>query len=404
MSVQKKTYVVIVRSPAGAYVARWDSFSFDGFSKQLNGGLGECVIRLPRSFDYGQPDVARGNDIEIRVSDEDTLSAASPEPGASVIVYSGYISMVERNIDPGSENMTVRCLGYWTKLSLDILKDGSQTTLYSNDSAGLTTNDASQDAADIGHMARTVIDRYRAETSNPKVNYDYESIPDAGVDATYRFEQKTYRDALDMLKDLAPSGVYWYAGVDNVIRFKPTASSPTHRFTFGKHFQAIRSEQSMEKIRNVLLIWNGETGGSSVYKHYENAASIAQYGRRAETVNDYGIDDANAADAYGSKFLSENANEGIKIVCTIFDNNGSDYGYDIESIQPGDTCRFQGFNADLDEILRDNMIITSVQYMTDRAVLEVELIKSGVLDFQAKQGRAIGDIGSGGFTVPESYT
>lgn len=403
MASLKKSYIALVRSQSGAYLATWEAFTFGGFSKKLNGGLGECVITLPRSFDQGGPDLQLNVDVELRVSDRETLGSLEDVGGR--VVYRGYVSLIERGVDGGRETVTVRALGYWTRLSVDFLKSGSQTTLYSNSTTGLTVTSGSQNAADVSHMVRALMARYAAETSSPKISLNDEDAPNCGVTAKFRFEQKTYREALDDLKSLAPAGIYWYVGESGLLTFKTVPTSPTHRFVFGRHFERVETEHSMEKVRNVLLLWNGESGVSKIYKSYADADSVASYGRRAEAANEYGIDDAAAADAYAAKFLAENREPSFRIVCSILDSNGQDdRGYDIESIQPGDTCRFLGFDADFAEAFRDNMIITGVEYSAGRAVIEVELIKSGVLDFQEKQARSISDIGSGGLSVPESYT
>ncbi len=181
-------------------------------------------------------------------------------------------------------------LGYYTRLSLDVLKNGSQTTLYSNSTTGLTTTLGSQDAADIGDMASAVIDRYRTEASDTSIYYTADDIPDTSTTATFSFSQKTYRDAIDDLKALAPEGTYWYVDETGRFSFKPTPTTATHTFVFGKHFLDVNVQRSLEKVRNVLLLWNGKTGGSSIYKHYEDTASIALYGRRTTTSNAFGVD------------------------------------------------------------------------------------------------------------------
>ncbi len=154
-----------------------------------------------------------------------------------------------------------------------------------------------------------------------------------------------------------------------------------------------------------MLIWNGQTGGGQVYKHYEDADSIEVYGRRAETIKDFGVNNSNAADLLGARFLADNKAPDIKISCTIIDNNGQDnWGYDIESIQPGDTCSFFGFNSGFDDIFRENMLITRVRYTLEKVELDVELARTGVVDVQRLQGQQIDDIASGGLGVPESYS
>ncbi len=73
-------------------------------------------------------------------------------------------------------------------------------------------------------------------------------------------------------------------------------------------------------------------------------------------------------------------------------------------MQPGDTCRFVGFSSGLSDVFRDNMLITSVDYSLDQIRIEVEIIKSTLVDFQGQNARKIADINSGGFQITESYT
>ena len=114
--------------------------------------------------------------------------------------------------------------------------------------------------------------------------------------------------------------------------------------------------------------------------------------------------DADAADQAGANFISDSKNPEIKVVCSIIDNNGNENGYDIESIKPGDTCSFYGFASNLNELFRDNMLITKVDYYLDRAEITVEVIKSGMVDWQNRQGKAINQINTGGLLIPESYS
>ena len=403
--MHKKQVYARVSNSSGQLLTDWYDIDFRGYSKQLNAGPSECVLGLGVAFDYDSTDLQVGNDVKIILSDADTSAGTMSGESGSLVIYQGYISLIERDVDGSREIVTVHLLGYYTLLALDYLKNGSQTTLYSNSSTGLTTASGSQSAADIGLMMRAVIDRYIAETTNPRISYlgTYD-IPDTSTTANYRFEQKTYREAMDDLRSLAPADVYWYVSELGRVTFKTKPTTATHVFQFGKHFSTVHVEHSLEKVRNFLLLWDGKTS-SYVYKHYQSDPSISQYGRRADAVNDFGVDASGAADAIGAKFLAENKDPAIKVTCSILDNNGENgRGYDIESIQPGDTCSFVGFSSGLSDIFNENMLITRVDYKLDMATIEVEIVQSGLLAFQAHQGRAINDIGSGGLGVPESYT
>jgi hypothetical protein len=408
MSHFKKQIVVNVYSPSGQFLRSLPNFTFkDGFTKELNGGLGECVIQTDMKFDYSGTDLILGNDIEIRIVDKDTTAALNPEGSNSVIVYRGYISLIERDVDGHSESVQIHMLGYYTLLALDFLKNGTQTTLYSNSSTGLTVTVGSQNSTDVALMVRAVIDRYRAETTNPRISYNVADIPLTGVTATYAFEQRMYRDALDDLKGMAPAGIFYYLNEIGKLTFKTKPTAPVHKFVFGRHFTSVHVEHSLEKARNVLLAWNGiPTGGSGpVYKHYEDAASIALYGRRAEADTDYGIDNSDASDLLGARFLADNKKPDLLVTCVIMDNNQDDnFGYDIESIQPGDTCRFEGFASGFDDIFQDNMLITAVTYTLDSAVVTVEIVKSSLSEIQTRQQKKLHEIQSGGTGIPTTYT
>lgn len=400
-----KSVIIHVNNPVtGAYIGNWANFSFQGFTKEIDSGPSECIVVLDKTFGSIDTTVVEGNDVEIRIEDADTIaSGMNGTDMSSRIIYNGYISLIERDASPQSEKVTVHMLGYYTRLGLDVLKNGSQTTLYSY-ASGLTVTAGSQAACDIGLMARAVIDRFRSENST-KLWYDTDRIPLTSTTATYAFEQVTYRQALDTLRRMAPAGTFYYISETGEVVFKTKPTTPTHKFVYGRHFTDVHVERSLEKVRNALLVWNGETGGSKVYKHYEDADSITLYGRRAETYSDYGIDNVDGADLIGARFLAENKTPPVRVICTIADNNGpAGFGYDIESIQPGDTCSFYGFSQGFDFIFQDNMLIRRVNYRLDSAEIEVEVVKSGLQDFQDQQGTEIAKIQSGGLRVPESYT
>jgi hypothetical protein len=95
-------------------------------------------------------------------SDADTAIAADADGHFSTrTVCRGYISMIEREVHEPGESVTVHLLGYYTLLSLDVLKNGSQTTLYSEPADRLTLTEGDLDAADIGLIARAVVRRFQ---------------------------------------------------------------------------------------------------------------------------------------------------------------------------------------------------------------------------------------------------
>lgn len=400
--IQKQISVKVYK-PDGKFLKEWVNVNFSGFTKEINAGMGECVLELLEKFDYTGGELLLGNLIDISVSDKQTItSSKTGETGGGwKLIYSGYISMYEPLVDGKEEKIAVHCLGHYTKLSLDILKSGTQTTVYTDATNGINTTGSA--AADVGKVLRGIIDRYRAETSNPKISYVNQNIPTVSQNLKYTFEQRTYREAIDIAKNAAPSGYFYYVDEYGTFWFKGKASTPTHKFELKKHFKSIRVERSMEKIRNVILIWNGETGGSKVYKNYQDTVSINQYGRRAAILTDYGIDDETSADNLAAKLLAENKDPDIKVVCEVIDDNyDAVNGYDIETIEPGDTCRFLGFDETFADIFRDNMLITKVNYLVDRVELTIEIVLADIEEQLKKLSDQVSGIDARG--IPTIYT
>lgn len=393
----RKDIAIKVYRPSGEFLKDWSNLAtFETFSKEINGGLGECILTLGVPFDYNGSELNIGNTVEILISDKQTTI------DGFMLIYSGYISLIEPIIDERKDTVIVHLLGHYTKLSLDYLKNSNQVILYSDSTAGLTTTSPGS-VADIGLILRGIIDRYRSETVNPILSYTSTSIPLITQTALYSISLKTYREAFDSVCSMLPSGYFWYVDENGIITIKSKSLSRNHIFEFKKHFKSLHISKSLEKVRNFLLVWNGEPAGTPcVFNHYSDQASISQYGRRSDIITDYAISDNTSADKIGAKFIAENKDPVIKITCEILDDNYDTInGYDIDSVNPGDTCTFVGFDESSD-ILQEAMLITKIDYYLDRIILEIELQKTGLIDWQEKTSLKVEDISSQ--NVPPTYT
>jgi len=377
-----KTFTYKVYDNNDGFKGVLDNVQFVGFTKIINGGLGECILKVGESFsDFGEYDkIALNNYVEILVSDEDT---AVSDDQKDVIIYSGYISKYENWMNGHQEGVNVYLLGYSTKLSQDLLKDtgDNKLTFYTNAASGISTT-APAAAVDVGEIVRALIDQYKAENSNEKISYTAETLDDStGTTRTFTYEMMTYRKALDLTLSLAPSDWWWYIDADNLFHFKTKPTSPTHSFILGRHFSKVRIEKGMEKIKNRVLFWDG-TNPATVCKLYGDDASLTDYDSRVEIMIDYVQRAAGAteADSISEAFITEHKDPDINVVVTIIDNNeDSNFGYDIESIEPGDTCQFLGFKEGVSDSFKENMLITRVDYTPNAATLTIEPMKMGVV-------------------------
>jgi hypothetical protein len=122
----KKTLLARVLLPNRTFVTTWENITISGFTKQLNGGSGECIIRYAVPFDYDGADLREGNEVELIIADRDTRPLITQDGMYGTrTVYRGYISLIKREMDQGGEIVSVHLLGYYTLLGMDVLKSGS---------------------------------------------------------------------------------------------------------------------------------------------------------------------------------------------------------------------------------------------------------------------------------------
>ena len=384
-----KTIQIKVYSPAGSFIKLWEEASFDRLTKELGNGVEECIFELGKGFNYGGNDLKLGNFIEIGISSPSIVLA---ETLTVKTIYKGFISMIEPYMDGKKEGITVHCLSHASRLASDILKNGADTTLYTDSATGLTTA-AAGSAADIGLIMRTIIDRYRAENSNPQINYTLESLPNISITGWYVFESKTYQEALDKALELATSNYFYYIDENGIVWLKQKPAISDHKFTIGLNTELVKVQRSIEKIRNFLTIWDGDT----TYKHYEDVNSINQYGRRVAFLRDYGLKDEDAADLIGTRFIAENKDPDVKVDATIIDN----FSY-LENIKPGDVCIFLNFDDIYADVFGYNLVITKVVYSLNKVEIQADLRRSGIIELQERTNRDVEDLAKEG--IPASYT
>lgn len=391
-----KRVLVKVFSAADVYLGMLTKVDVHPFGWAIDDGQGECVIDLGEKFDFVSPLIQLNNNFEVHVFN------AADATGSSKVVYAGYLSLIERQIG-SKEGITLHLLGHHTKLAIDVLRNGTTTTMtYSN--------------AYLGAIFADVLTKYRANTVNPKVRYDdgYTVSSVMLPQITYKFEEKTYREALDTLRGYAANGEFYRFDPDGTCWFRKPSTLPDRLFTHGKHFTSLKVVQSLEKVRTQVLFWNGvPSGATMVYKKYsaDTYQTALGYGARVERHFDYGVTNTVTADALAARFLKDASIAPIEISVRILDDSAltphtgpaidRQVGFDIESIYPGDTCRFQGFDETKIDFLTDNMLITSVVYGFDWVDLKIDVFRSGFSPWQKAVATEIAKLSTSG--MPTLY-
>jgi microcystin-dependent protein len=372
MAANKDYYIKVYRpGTSGAFVGTITAFDFTSFRKQINGGLGELVFTIPNAFDnFRENDlVAFNNQVKMYCADIDS----GPD---GTLVYSGWIYSWEEDVTNSVETVTVHCYGNSTKLARSMLKSGSSVILNTSASGFQATGVPA--ATNVETVFKQVFDRYQAEASNPIANYTAASVGTTGQTLAYQFDKKMLSDALEVCRQAAPSGWYWYVDQTNAAFFQPKPSSARHTFILGKDFAAINVFKNSDKIVNNVL-FQSSSGAQSILKRYQDSTSQGNYDDRWAVVTDSSILDSTTADNVGNQYLASNKDPKTRTKVTILDNNvGGGAGYNVEIISPGDTCNFRGFNDITSRTFFDNMQIVSVEYYGHSVILELEELSDSI--------------------------
>lgn len=349
------------------YIKNITDATFESLTKVINGGIGNLNLKVARKIDEfdDDNDLSLNNKIEVWIYDEDSGNDG-------VKIFTGWIEQQNPYIDGGEEYVDILCVSLISKLRNDILKSSSQTTLYTIATTGLTTASASIAAAEIADVAKAIIDLFKTNNSNIDIDYNPAGtilIEDTDNNIKYNFEAMTYLDAIEKCRETAPQNTYWRIDADGYIYLSTPSNEADHNFILEKHVKKIKANKSLDSIKNIILIWDGQGAGN--YKEYKDDTSISLYGRRVKHLIDSNIEDVTTMNNIGNSFINENKDPKVRITLEIIDNNESDVGYDIESIEVGDTCKIVGISEDSD-IFGENMIIREVIWELDKATLVIE--------------------------------
>jgi hypothetical protein len=346
-----KKYSVKIYDRAGTtFKGNYDPIGGYAFTKTINGGVGALSITLPRKFDnFGLgEDVNLLDEIQIWVQDKDSSGEK---------IYSGYVSGITSYIDGNNQGVKLDVLGYVSRLGFTLDWDGTNVSMVRN---SLTA----------GELVKDVIDKYRSTVAEERINYGTSTVDVTGGDISYTSNAKSCLETIERAREMAGATWYWYVDANNVFYFDEYATTPTHLFVFGKDVSSLEISRSADDIKNEFIFWNGLMADDTnfISNRYYNTASITAYWNRFEAATDGRVTTSAAADALGDSYINAYKSPNVSMRFEVKDNNlGA--GYDIESIEPGHTCKI--LNLDDSDVVGDNMVITSVQYTPEKAIIYV---------------------------------
>jgi hypothetical protein len=320
------------------YKGIYPDYAVSSFSSSINAGSGELKIKVPRKFDnFGEgSEIDFNNEIEYYVYDKDAPNG--------IKIYTGTIQEYSSSVTD-KEEVEVRVIGSVFNLDNDILKSGNTIKL------GIS-------GIDPGNEFKYIVNKYRENNPYSRLNYTSTSIQLMGATRNYAFSSETYLSAIEQIMKTVNADWYWYIDSSDIFYFQQIATIPKHFFTFGKNITSIKQTKSILDMTNSVLFWNDNS--PSISKLYTDSLSASKYGRRVKKIKDSRFTNTTSADNYAQREIDVAKNPLNTIEIEIIDNNYSSFGYDIESIKPGDTFRI--LNVAAGSPLYSLNVITSITY------------------------------------------
>jgi len=294
------------------------------FRMVINGGPGELIVQLDRTFDdFGEDvDVKLFNRVEVWCFDRDSVNG--------VRIYNGYISGYRPIFEGSRDYVEITLLPYVAQLGSIMLRTETGAT------------EVSQSTLDPSTIAKNVIDYARADGAI--VSYTDSTVDDTATVVSYTFQSNTVKEALDKIIELTPENWYWRMDADNMFYLKlSNINKADYNFLIGKHISGMEIWRRGEDIINRIYFVGGETAGVNLYRVYSNSGSISSYGIHAYKYVDQRVTLTGTADILANRILNKKKDPEVRTIITLLDNNGhpDNIGYDIESVKPGQTFRIR---------------------------------------------------------------
>ena len=323
------------------------------FIKTINGGLGQCIIRLDRKIDsYDQDDqITFNNRVQVYLTDDDNTDK---------LIYQGYITAYNPFLSDSEEYVEITCLGAISKLSNDFFRSG-------------TTLEMSEGGTEIGQVLQNIIDNYRGLETNSMISNDYTNVGDTSKDISYTYKKMKHLEAMKKTAEFLDYDWYWFLGADGLLKLAQRTSGD-HTFILKKDIRSLKVHKTIESVQNYFFFWNGLTADDDnyLYKQYSDATSQTAYDIIASQKADGRVIVEGTADEMGANVINANKDPKTRTTLVI----GKEY--DLASINPGDTCNIRNIDTSDQTTFADDLLIVRVNYTPDYALLELAEIKDNI--------------------------
>jgi|GEM_PF-3871476 len=331
MSLIRKTYLYKFYRVDGSYIASFYSNGFDlatipTYSWKINGGKGNLAIEYIapiQKFVANSVGINLPQRVKVYMHDKESASTGQ-------LIYSGIL--VDINYTLTGEGF-IKPDGF---LYISGEKD-LENKIVENVITGATT--ISYSNIDIADVIKDLLNKYQLKGG--LVTYNNLSIPTVGTNISITVKNETYLGAIKRICGYLPQ--FWSFNIDGENKFNlvyTDLEQVDHQIYIGREGIEGSLRLSFGEVTNTVFFHGGDTGGGvKLYKKYSIPISQGLFGISETIISDERVTNVSTVDVKADQILSKKGLPIRYLEATIVDSNGSEFGYDIDSIKPGDTLQ-----------------------------------------------------------------
>jgi hypothetical protein len=263
--------------------------------------------------------------VKIYMHDKETASTGK-------LIYTGTLTDVAYTLSEEGFNVAENWLYISGERDLE-------SKVVENVVTGATT--ISYSNMDIADIIKDLLDKYALKGGI--VTYTSQSIQTVGLSISITVKNETYLGAIRRICGYLPQFWGFFIDGENVFNLKLTdLDTVDHVINIGKESISGDLRISYGDMVTTVFFHGGDTGGGTkLYKKYSNSVSQNIFGLYEQIISDERVTNTSTVDAKAEQILARKASPVRYLEATIMDSNGNGFGYDIDSIKPGDTIQIK---------------------------------------------------------------
>lgn len=263
----------------------------------------------------------------------------------NLLIYSWYISQIQRLFSNQSENIKVIFLWLSSLLSNVVYRNWNGDIKFS------ITDDPS-------NIIKWIIDYFDTKYTWI-LSYTNDSIQTYWETITIEFKGVSCLDAIEQV--LKWLNYYLFIGADWVVNYKQKPETSVHDFTYWKDVETLTIPENFENIINVVQVEYEKNQNTEYTPINQDWMSVAKYWYKEEIIRYSKEVDDDTALLYRDNFILQNKDLKNDITITI------NTIYNIETIHPWDTIKIRNLWIKI-----ENLQIKNIKYQYEKVVLILE--------------------------------